>query len=144
MTKSAIRNIFSAISLTAVTAVAVAAAPEASAAQSPNGDPCAGKSATSIVKNYYRGPLIVPLRCGTSSWGYRHLAPKHEFNDSMIAQTVSRGNQMFGFYYLNLNQCPAMMFKVVFNDGALGGTGVRPQGVITAYYQEGHMMKAAC
>ncbi|MGI5398398.1 hypothetical protein ACQEVG_02855 [Streptomyces sp. CA-135486] len=57
----------------------------------------------------------------------------------MIANTVARGKQSFGFYYQNLAQCPPVTYKVVFNDGPLGGTGVRPQGIITAYYQAGHI-----
>lgn len=61
----------------------------------------------------------------------------------MIASTVARGKQTFGFYYQNLTQCPRMTYKVVFNDGALGGTGVRPQGIITAYYQKGHIPSIA-
>lgn len=67
------------------------------------------------------------------------MAPKHGFNDSMIAQTISRGQTAFGYYYLNLYQCPPMTFKVVYNALALGGTGVSPQGVITAYYQPGNL-----
>ncbi|MFI1177900.1 hypothetical protein [Streptomyces melanogenes] len=106
-------------------------------------DPCAGKSETYVIKTYTRNFQAVPLRCGTSTWGYRHIVTKHDFDDSQIANTVARGRQSFGFYYTNLNQCPPMTFKVVFNDGALGGTGVRPQGIITAYYQPGHITSIA-
>ncbi|GGP95674.1 hypothetical protein [Streptomyces melanogenes] len=106
-------------------------------------DPCAGKSETYVIKTYTRNFQAVPLRCGTSTWGYRHIVAKHGFDDGQIANTVARGRQSFGFYYTNLNQCPPMTFKVVFNDGALGGTGVRPQGIITAYYQPGHITSIA-
>lgn len=120
------------------TSIMVVSASPAAAA-----DPCAGKSTNHIVKNFTRGFVNVPLRCGTSTWGYRHLAPKHGYNSSMIANTVSRGKQSFGFYYQNLSQCPPMAFKVVFNNGPIGGSGVSPQGIITAYYQPGHIASAA-
>lgn len=123
------------------TSALVAASAPASAA--PASDPCAGKSANHIVKKYTRSFVTVPLRCGTSTWGYRHLVPKHGFNDGQIANTVARGKQSFGFYYTNLTQCPPMAFKVVFNNGAIGGTGVRPQGIITAYFQPGHISSVA-
>ena len=118
-------------------------AASASASATPTADPCAGKPANHIVKNYTRSFVTVPLRCGTSTWGYRHLVPKHGFNDGQIANTVARGKQSFGFYYTNLNQCPPTAFKVVFNNGAIGGTGVRPQGIVTAYYQPGHISSVA-
>ncbi|MFE0640113.1 hypothetical protein ACFW2Y_00575 [Streptomyces sp. NPDC058877] len=134
-----IATIGSALAITA-SALAITSAPANAAATA---DPCAGKSENYIVKNYTRGFVNLPLRCGTSTWGYRHLVPKHGFNDSQIANTVARGKQSFGFYYTNLAQCPPVTFKVVYNDGALGGTGVRPQGIITAYYQAGHISSIA-
>ena len=105
-------------------------------------DACTGKSTNHVVKNFYRGPRVIPLRCGTSTWGYRHLLPKHGYNSAMIANTVSRGGERFGFYYLNLNQCPPMKYKVVFNPSGIGGSGPGPQGVITAYYEAGHQSLA--
>ncbi|WP_143676622.1 hypothetical protein [Streptomyces sp. TLI_146] len=129
-----------ALGISASALVFSSAAPSNAAATA---DPCAGKSETYAIKTYTRNFQAVPLRCGTSTWGYRHIVAKHGFNDSQTANTVARGRQSFGFYYTNLNQCPPMTFKVVFNDGALGGTGVRPQGIITAYYQPGHITSIA-
>ncbi|MFJ3584737.1 hypothetical protein ACIPPS_21265 [Streptomyces sp. NPDC090127] len=132
MVGSALSITVSALVMTSIPAMATVTA-----------DPRAGKSENHIVKNYTRGFVNVPLRCATSTWGYRHLVPKHGFNDSQIANTVARGKQSFGFYYTNLAQCPPTTFKVVYNDGALGGTGVRPQGIIIAYYQAGHISSIA-
>lgn len=72
------------------------------------------------------------------------MVPKHGFDDRMIAQAIARGKMAFGYFYLDLAQCPPAKFKVVYNSGPLGGTGVRPQGIITAYYQPGLRSNAAC
>jgi hypothetical protein len=100
-------------------------------------DPCKGKSETYIVKKFFRGPAVYPLRCGTSSWGYIHLVKGHPYDPSAIALTVARGQQDAIFqiftYVLSRSTCPTVTYKVVYNDGALHGTKVRPQGIITAY-----------
>jgi hypothetical protein len=98
--------------------------------------PCAGRSKTYIVKKFFRGPAVYPLRCGTSTWGYNHLI-KHGYNPSSIALTVAQGTQIIGkqkFVYSS-NSCPSFTYDVVFNTGALNGNGVQPQGIITAYQE---------
>jgi hypothetical protein len=97
-------------------------------------DPCAGRSQTYIVQTFFRGPAVYPLRCGTSSWGYIHLVAGHEYDPSMIAVTVAQGTiQPLNVIDYWTQTCPSRGFRVVYNDGALNGTGVRPQGIITAY-----------
>jgi hypothetical protein len=80
---------------------------------------------------------VYPLRCGTSTWGYIHLVDGHEYDPSAISVTVARGAQDSIFqiftYVISGNTCPTVTYKVVYNDGALNGNGVRPQGIITAY-----------
>lgn len=110
---------------------AAAARPASPAATSP----CKGKSETHIVRKFFRGPEVFPLRCGTSTWGYLHLAPKHGYDPSMIALTISRGSGPFlGVFTYTTMTCPSHTYQVVENAGALHGTKVRPQGIITAFW----------
>jgi hypothetical protein len=123
----------------AVSAVAASPARSAAAAAA---NPCAGRTASHIVKNFYRGPAVYPLRCGTSTWGYNHLI-KHGYDPSSIALTVARGTQSLvrqQFTY-STNTCPSFTYIVAFNTGALNGNGVRPQGIKTAF-QEGAAAQA--
>lgn len=103
---------------------------------------CSGHSYTYIVKNYYRGSAARPLRCGTTSWGFNHI--KGRWNsafDANIALTISRGESVADYqqdggsriYALFNNYCNEL-FRVIYNGGAYNGYGVRPQGIITAYY----------
>jgi hypothetical protein len=100
-------------------------------------NPCSGRSHSYIVQRFFRGPAVYPLRCGTNTWGYTHLIIGHEYYPSAIALTIARGQpdpvfQIFTFV-ISTNTCPTVTYKVVYNDGPLNGTGVRPQGIITAY-----------
>jgi hypothetical protein len=98
--------------------------------------PCKGKSETHIVRKFFRGPEVFPLRCGTTKWGYLHLAPKHGYDPSMIALTLSRGSgPIAGVFTYTTMTCPSHTYLVVENAGALHGTKVRPQGIITAYWK---------
>jgi hypothetical protein len=102
---------------------------------------CSGKSKTHIVKKFFRGPAVYPLRYGTKTWGYNHLL-KHGYDPSQIALTVARGqeNPPFQYFTYKVNACPSYTYKVVYNAGALNGTGVRPQGIITAYAETSSAM----
>ncbi|MFF7332602.1 hypothetical protein [Streptomyces sp. NPDC008150] len=98
---------------------------------------CDGKSQNTTVKVYKRGATSVPLRCGTSTWGFRHV--QHRWNDAFdreIALAVSRGesNASHTIYITYRSKCKEH-FRVVVNHGALNGKGVAPQGVITAYHR---------
>lgn len=98
-------------------------------------DPCSGKSATYIVKNFYRGVAVYPLRCGTSTWGYNHIVIGHAYDPAAITVTVSLGEAVIGVqaFLYTANVCPTSQYYVVYNTGALNGNGVQPQGIITAY-----------
>ncbi len=102
---------------------------------------CNSHPYTYVVKNYSRGGAKLPLRCGTTTWGFKHIT--HRWNaafDSKIALTISRGEvvtdvQQDGgsaIYALFDNRCEEL-FRVIYNGGAYRGNGVRPQGIITAY-----------
>jgi hypothetical protein len=104
-------------------------------------DPCKGKSQTYVVRTFIRGPEVFPLRCGTNTWGYNHLVYRaHDYNPALIALTVARGSapvpgeQVLQWKWHTLT-CPTYnyTYTVVYNQGALNGHGVRPQGIITAY-----------
>lgn len=104
-------------------------------------DPCKGKSQTYIVRTFIRGPEVFPLRCGTTTWGYNHLVYReHDYNPALIALTVARGSapvpgeQVLQWKWSSMT-CPTYnyTYTVVYNQGALNGKGVRPQGIITAY-----------
>lgn len=102
---------------------------------------CNGRSYKAVVKNYTRGSASLPLRCGTSTWGFRHITSRWNADfDSMIALTISRGEavpdvQQDGgskIYALFDNNCNEL-FRVIYNGGAYNGNDVKPQGIITAY-----------
>lgn len=103
---------------------------------------CHKRSYTHVVKKYARGSARLPLRCGTTTWGFKHIT--HRWNaafDASIALTIARGeavNDVQGdggskIYALFDNRCNEL-FRVIYNGGAYRGKGVRPQGIITAYY----------
>jgi len=102
---------------------------------------CNNHAYTYVVKKYSRGSARLPLRCGLSTWGFRHLT--HRWNsafDSAIALTISRGENVADFqqdggsriYALFDNHCTEL-FRVIYNGGAYRGNDVRPQGIISAY-----------
>ena len=106
---------------------------------------CNTHAYTYVVKNYTRGAGAYPLRCGTSSWGFRHVTARWDAHfDAWIALTIARGadvsdvqgdggSNIFAIFDGNCNE----LFRVIYNGGAYNGNGVRPQGVITAYYEGG-------
>ncbi|MBV8542604.1 MAG: hypothetical protein JO063_09695 [Pseudonocardiales bacterium] len=102
---------------------------------------CGGRSYTYIVKNYARGAVALPLRCGTSTWGFTHITTRwNETFDANIALTISRGEEVTdrqddggsAIYALFNDNCREL-FRVIYNGGAYRGNDVRPQGIITAY-----------
>ncbi|GGP00377.1 hypothetical protein [Wenjunlia tyrosinilytica] len=110
---------------------------------------CEGKSYKSIAKKYYRGPYVYVLRCGNDSFGYRHLVKRKRWSkafDKKMTDTFWRGtpNDAGGFS-MYTDTCPPMeYFRIVYNAGAYHGNGVRPQGVITAYYIDLLSSKKRC
>jgi hypothetical protein len=98
-------------------------------------NPCAGKSQATIVRTYYHQVSYIPLRCGTATWGYNHLVASHDYDPSMIQLTLAQGVQTSpGVYQYTVPQCPPLVYRVVYNGGALNGnSNIAPQGIITAY-----------
>lgn len=106
---------------------------------------CTGRSSVSLVKTYAYGSQDLALRCGTSSWGFVHIKSRWNSTfDSMIALTIARGEKVNDLqqdggtkiFALFDNSCHEL-FRVIYNGNALYGTGVSPQGIITAYYRTG-------
>ncbi|MFE6398135.1 MULTISPECIES: hypothetical protein [Streptomyces] len=95
------------------------------------------------MKKYYRGPVMVPLRCGTKNWGYKHLVDEGRWSgnfDKKINKTVWSGTITVDqpgqvVYERKFAGCPPRtLFKVVTNPGAYSADPrIKPQGVITAY-----------
>lgn len=130
-----------AVAVVVVAVSGVCGAPDAVARQ--RLDLCGGSGHTHVVKRYSRGAARLPLRCGTATWGYRHIT--HRWNaafDREIALTIARGDVVqdlqgdggSAIYALFDRRCKEL-FRVIYNGGAYRGTGVRPQGIITAYYR---------
>jgi hypothetical protein len=103
---------------------------------------CNHRSQVSLVKTYRYHTQRLALRCGTASWGFKHI--KHRWNsafDSMIALTIARGEKVGDLQqdggtviFALFNKRCVELFRVIYNGRALHGTGVSPQGIITAYY----------
>jgi hypothetical protein len=106
---------------------------------------CNGKSYQSLVKTYQHGAQTLALRCGTASWGFKHVTSRwNAAYDSMIALTIAQGEKVtdlqgdggsaiFVLFGASCNE----LFRVIYNGRAYLGTGVSPQGIITAYYPTG-------
>ncbi|QCX80622.1 hypothetical protein C9F11_35195 [Streptomyces sp. YIM 121038] len=107
-------------------------------------EPCKGKQPSSkIAYTFHRGPSKVPLRCGNSKWGFRHIAAHGRWSKSFkskISSTLWNGYEVGPGVVLRYKPgvgCttkPRKNFKVVYNNGPLGGKpgGITPQGIITA------------
>lgn len=103
---------------------------------------CNGRSDNSVVTNYYRGNAARPIRCGTTSWGFRHVTQRwNAAYDAMMRATIARGESVGDAQgdggtqiYAAFDGSCHELFRVIYNGGSLHGTGVNPQGVITAYY----------
>ncbi|MFE9921028.1 hypothetical protein ACFYQA_05450 [Streptomyces sp. NPDC005774] len=44
---------------------------------------CKNNGKNHIVRKYYRGPQFCTLRCGTKTWGRKHIKARHGWNTSM-------------------------------------------------------------
>ena len=123
--------------MAAIGTLVIGGADSASAA-----DRCKGKSEAHIVKKYYRGPLAIPLRCGTKTWGYRHLVERGRWSasfDKKINHAIWRGTEKlipggrWHFYMEAMPPC-SKHFGVLDNPNAYGkNPRINPQGIITAY-----------
>ena len=112
---------------------------------------CKGKSYQFVVKTYSRGSGRYALRCGTTSWGFNHITARWNATfDSKMGLTFAYGedvsdvqgdggSNIFALFDGNCNQ----LFRIIYNGRALHGTGVSPQGVITAYDTSGPVSTVA-
>ncbi|MEB8339427.1 hypothetical protein [Streptomyces endophyticus] len=106
-------------------------------------NPCRRDSYRKVAYTFYRGPSKVIMRCGTASWGYKHIAARGRWSGrfkNKISDTLWNGYRAAPgvvYRYKPSNSCrprPTRNFKVVYNQGPYGGPGARvsPQGIITA------------
>ena len=106
------------------------------------GEPACSRTYTYVMRNYSRNGVVLPLRCGTFTWGYNHLVGSGRWSssfDSMIANAVSRGGKVSGENIYRLvvptGTHSFTIFRVVYNPGAYNGNDVSPQGIVTAYWE---------
>ncbi len=107
------------------------------ASASPPLDACAAKSQEHIVVAYRRGDLVMPLRCGSPTWGFRHVVGRGRWNerfDAKIAVVFARGQEFDnGSRYALFDDDCRERFRVIVNPRAFRGVEFRPQGIVTAY-----------
>ncbi|MET8179745.1 hypothetical protein [Streptomyces sp. NPDC005336] len=127
----------------AMSALLIPAAGSASAASSASGETvgavadsfdamCRSHSRTYVLKKYYRGPQFFTLRCGTSTWGWKHIKARHGWNSTMdrkINAAIWSGDPNGrGGYSTYLNQCPRVeKFRTII------GTPAGTNDLLTAY-----------
>ncbi|TCK26666.1 hypothetical protein [Pseudonocardia endophytica] len=132
-----VRRIGAGLSSTSIVAVLSLAIPPAAVAMTPGVDACAAKSQESVVLNYRRGAVVMPLRCGSATWGFRHVVARLRWNerfDASIALTFSRGQEFHnGSTYALFDADCRERFRVKVNPRAFRGVEFRPQGIVTAY-----------
>ncbi|MFI7388039.1 hypothetical protein [Streptomyces sp. NPDC049813] len=93
---------------------------------------CRSHSRTYVLKKYYRGPKAFTLRCGTSTWGWKHIKAGHGWNSTMdrkINAAIWSGDANGrGGYSTYLNQCPRVeKFRTII------GTPAGTNDLLTAY-----------
>ncbi len=85
-----------------------------------------------VVRNYYRGPARYTLRCGTKTWGWKHIKARHGWNKTMdknistaIWSGAPNGRGGFSIY---TQSCPSYeKFRTII--GTPAGAG----DLLTAY-----------
>ncbi|WP_282794025.1 hypothetical protein [Streptomyces sp. CC224B] len=126
-----------------------------SVTQATKADPCKGKHYSKVAYTFYRGPSKIPLRCGTKTWGYKHIVNHGRWSTAFknkINDTLWKGHEVrpgVVYRYKPGTGCtpnPKKNFKVVYNKGPLGGKpgGLTPQGIITATVEYTAIARAAC
>ena len=112
-------------------AVPSPAAPQAEAVAA--GSLCKGKSRNHIVRRYHRGGATIVLRCGSKTWGYRHLVERKRWSksfDAKIRRTIASGDQTDEGWSRYSSGCPKReIFRVI----GTHGTQSHIKGIITAY-----------
>jgi hypothetical protein len=93
---------------------------------------CKHAKRTHILKRYHRGHHTVTLRCGTKTWGWKHIKRRHGWNRTMdrkIAAAIGHGSPNGrGGYSTYTNTCPRFeKFRTII--GTPGGRN----DLLTAY-----------
>ncbi|MEU8919091.1 hypothetical protein [Streptomyces nigrescens] len=93
---------------------------------------CRSHGRNFVVRQYFRGVAKYTLRCGTSTWGWKHIKKRHGWNNGMdrkISSAISAGapNGRGGFS-LYTAQCPPVeKFRTLI------GTPAGINDLLTAY-----------
>lgn len=107
------------------------------ASASPPLNACAAMSQEHVVVAYRRGDLVMPLRCGSPTWGFRHIVGRGRWNDrfnAKIALTFARGQEFDnGARYALFGADCRERCRVIVDPWAFRGVEVRPQGIVTAH-----------
>lgn len=93
---------------------------------------CRSHNRNYILKKYYRGPQFFTLRCGTNTWGWKHIKLRHGWNSTMdrkIGAAIWSGDPNGrGGYSTYLRQCPRVeKFRTIL------GTPAGKNDLLTAY-----------
>ncbi|NGO45530.1 hypothetical protein [Streptomyces ureilyticus] len=95
---------------------------------------CRNHGRNYVVREYFRGPARYTLRCGTSTWGWKHI--QHRWNtrfDNKISNTIANGRQNYvpnGFSLWTLPPCSEETFRVLIGTPA-GGNDIRTAYKVT-------------
>jgi hypothetical protein len=84
-----------------------------------------------IVRTYFRGPTKYTLRCGTRTWGWKHIKAGHGWNNTMnkkISAAIWSGKWNGGGFSTWSTSCPS---REVFRTKT--GTPDRTNDLRTAY-----------
>ncbi|MGD3109521.1 hypothetical protein [Streptomyces sp. YGL11-2] len=139
--RNSTRSAAAAIAAAVTTSVLVipAASPASAQSRSPIGvainsvdSTCKHNGRNYIVRQYFRGVQRYTLRCGTTTWGWKHIKLRHGWNAGMdgkinnaIANGAPNGRGGFSIY---TNQCPPVeRFRTII------GTPAGLNDVLTAY-----------
>ncbi|MFE9250101.1 hypothetical protein [Streptomyces sp. NPDC007088] len=119
--------------LLAGSGTAAATSPGVPASAAPSIDAiCRSHGQTYTVREYFRGPARYTLRCGTKTWGWKHIKLRHGWNaamDKKISAAIYSGrpNGRGGFSTYTA-QCPSVeKFRTIL------GTPAARNDLLTAY-----------
>ncbi|MCC3651689.1 hypothetical protein LIX60_09460 [Streptomyces sp. S07_1.15] len=85
---------------------------------------CRNNGRNYIVREYYRGVNRYTLRCGTSTWGWKHI--QHRWSTSFnnkIRNTIANGERKYvpvSFSFYTLPPCSRETFRVLIGTPAAG------------------------
>ncbi|MFD3517232.1 hypothetical protein [Streptomyces sp. NPDC058663] len=96
-----------------------------------------------VLKQYYRGPGVYTLRCGTASWGWKHIKARHGWNaamDKKISAAFWSGQPNGrGGYSTYTATCPSKeKFRTIV------GTPAGRNDLLTAYTVNTKALAAPC